>query len=51
MPTNHLLEATASEGDRDTRERLVRWGRLHAVRSALSAVATVIYLVAAQRSL
>jgi Domain of unknown function (DUF1772) len=51
MPTNHLLEATASEGDRDTRERLVRWGRLHAVRSALSAVATVIYLVAAQRNL
>jgi hypothetical protein len=51
MPTNHLLEATASAGDRDTRERLVRWGHLHAVRSALSAVATLIYLVAAQRTL
>ena len=51
MPTNHLLEATASEGDRDTRERLTRWGHLHAVRCALSGIATLIYLVAAQRSL
>ena len=51
MPTNHLLEATPSEGDRNTRERLVRWGHLHAVRSALSAVATLIYLVAAHRGL
>ena len=51
MPTNHLLEATASGGDRDTRERLVRWGHLHAVRSALGATATVVYLIAAQRSL
>jgi hypothetical protein len=50
-PTNHLLEATASGGDRDTRERLTRWGHLHAVRSALSGIATLIYLVAAQRSL
>jgi hypothetical protein len=49
MPTNHLLEATASGGDRDTRERLVRWGHLHAVRSALGAVATVVYLLAAAR--
>ncbi len=51
MPTNHQLEATASGGDRDTRERLTRWGHLHAVRSALSGIATLIYLVAAQRSL
>lgn len=49
MPTNHLLEATASGGDRDTRERLVRWGHLHAVRSALGAAATVVYLIAAAR--
>jgi hypothetical protein len=48
MPTNHLLEATASGGDRDTRERLVRWGHLHAVRSAISAAATVVYLIAAR---
>jgi hypothetical protein len=51
MPTNHLLEATGSGGDGHTRERLTRWGHLHAVRSALGAVATLIYLVAAQRSL
>ena len=51
VPINNLLEATASGGDRDTRERLVRWGHLHAVRSGLSAVATLIYLLAAQRTL
>jgi Domain of unknown function (DUF1772) len=51
MPTNQLLEGTPSGGDRDTRERLVRWGHLHAVRSALGAAATVIYLIAAQRGL
>lgn len=28
MPTNQLLEATASSGDGDSRERLVRWGEL-----------------------
>ncbi len=51
MPTNHLLEATAPGGNRHTRERLTRWGHLDAVRSALSGIATLIYLVAAQRSL
>ena len=51
MPTNRLLESIASVGDRDTREWLVRWGHLHAVRSGLSAVVTLIYLVAAQRAL
>ena len=51
MPTNHQLEATPSGGDRDARERLIRWGHLHAVRSALGGAATVVYLVAAQHSL
>ena len=51
MPINRQLEATTSGGDRDTRERLVRWGHLHAVRSALGGAATVVYLVAAQHSL
>jgi hypothetical protein len=51
MPTNRQLEATASGGDRDTRERLMRWGHLHAVRSALGAAATAVYLIAAQRGL
>jgi hypothetical protein len=51
MPTNRQLEATASGGDRDTRERLMRWGHLHAVRSALGAAATAVYLIAAQHGL
>jgi Domain of unknown function (DUF1772) len=51
MPINRQLEATQSGSDADMRGRLVRWGRLHAVRSALGAVATVFYLIAAQRSL
>ena len=47
MPTNHLLEATPPQGDGETRGRLLRWGRLHAERSGLSGVATVVYLVSA----
>jgi hypothetical protein len=33
MPTNRQLEAAISGSDRETRERLMRWGHLHAVRS------------------
>jgi hypothetical protein len=51
MPTNRQLEATISGGDRETRERLMRWGQLHAVRSALGAAATVVYLISALRGL
>lgn len=45
MPTNHKLLAP----DRDlnsveTRELLVKWGNLHAVRSILSLIALVIYV-------
>lgn len=47
MPTNHLLMATPPAGDDQTRARLVRWGQLHAVRSALGAMATAIFLIAA----
>jgi hypothetical protein len=47
MPTNHRLEATPSEGDDQTRARLVGWGKLHAVRSALGAAATIAYFAAA----
>ena len=51
MPTNLRLMATAPESaDRTTRELLERWGRLHAVRSVLGAIATVLFLVAALRS-
>jgi Domain of unknown function (DUF1772) len=49
MPTNRQLEATPSGGDAHTRGRLVRWGQLHAIRSALGAAATVVYLIAAAR--
>jgi hypothetical protein len=49
MPTNRQLEATPSMGDADTRGHLVRWGQLHAVRSALGALATLVYLTAAAR--
>ncbi len=50
MPTNLRLMATAPESaDNTTRELLERWGRLHAVRSALGATATVLMLLAALR--
>ena len=48
MPVNHRLEASLSTGaSNDTRLLLTRWGRLHAGRSALGAVATSLYLIAA----
>jgi hypothetical protein len=51
MPTNRRLIATAPESaDAATHALLVRWGRLHAVRSALGTIATVLFLVAAARS-
>jgi len=51
MPTNLRLMATAPESaDAVTRSLLERWGRLHAVRSTLGAIATVLLLMAALRS-
>lgn len=45
MPTNQKLLATGRDlSSIGTRQLLVRWGRLHAIRTALSFVATVIYL-------
>jgi hypothetical protein len=50
MPTNRHLLATAPESaDAATRALLERWGRLHAVRSGLGAIATVLFLIAAFR--
>ncbi len=50
MPTNRRLIATAPDSaDVATRALLERWGRLHAVRSALGAIATVLFLAAASR--
>ena len=45
MPTNHKLKAIA-EGDAGpaSRAMLETWGRLHAVRTALGAAATIAYL-------
>jgi Domain of unknown function (DUF1772) len=50
MPTNRQLLATAPESaDAVTRSLLQRWGRLHAVRSGLGAIATMLFLIAAFR--
>jgi len=48
MPTNRRLIATAPDSaDAATRSLLERWGRLHAVRSVLGTIATVLFLLAA----
>lgn len=45
MPTNRLLETTPVEGASAlTRDVVLQWGRLHAVRSALGLCATAAYL-------
>jgi hypothetical protein len=45
MPTNHkLLTPGRDLSSSETRQLLVRWGHLHAVRTALSIAGTVIYL-------
>ncbi len=43
MPTNKLLEDT-DHGTPGTRALIVKWGRLHAVRSGLGALATLAFL-------
>jgi len=45
MPTNHrLLEPGRDLGSTETQALLEKWAKLHAVRSALSLVASVIYV-------
>ena len=45
MPTNHkLLAPNRDVGSAETRQLLIRWGRLHTVRTALSLAGTVLYL-------
>jgi uncharacterized membrane protein len=45
MPTNHKLLATERDAvSAETRALFERWGRLHAVRTVLSLVATVLML-------
>src|SRR5215475_9028510 len=46
MPTNHqLLTPGRDLSSIETRSLLVKWGRLHAVRSVLSLLASIVYLV------
>ena len=45
MPTNHQLLAPGRDlSSNETRSLLEKWGKLHGVRSALSLVASVIYV-------
>jgi hypothetical protein len=45
MPTNKgLLSSSLDKRSEETRKLLDRWNRLHAVRSALSVVALVLFL-------
>jgi hypothetical protein len=45
MPTNRNLLARGRDlASAETRELLVRWGQLHAVRTVLSLAATILYL-------
>lgn len=48
LPTNkQLLAPTLDKSSVHTQELLSRWGRLHAVRSALSTIALIIFLLSA----
>jgi Anthrone oxygenase len=45
MPTNHKLLAPGRDlGSAETRALLERWGSLHAVRTTLSILATLVYM-------
>ena len=46
MPTNHQLLAPGRDlSSTETRSLLEKWGRLHSVRSALSFLGAIVYLV------
>ena len=47
MPTNNILMATdLAAADADTRALIVKWNRLHAVRTVLGALAVLTFLFA-----
>ena len=47
MPTNKALQATDLEGaDLQTRALIVKWNRLHSVRTALGCLGTLAFLIA-----
>jgi hypothetical protein len=49
MPTNHSLLAPGRDlGSAETRALLERWVKLHAIRTALSLLATVVYVWSAE---
>ena len=51
MPTNNELLAPGRDlSSAETRSLLEKWGRLHAVRSALNFLASIVYLVSLTRS-
>ena len=48
MPTNNALMATPiDQAGASSRALMIKWGRLHAVRTALGAAATAVFLWAA----
>jgi Anthrone oxygenase len=50
MPTNNRLMATqVDQAGPESRALIERWGRLHAVRTALGALATAVFLLASLR--
>ena len=51
MPTNRVLLGQGRDlRSEETRGLLVRWGRLHSVRSALSLVSSLLFMVLLQRA-
>lgn len=51
MPTNNQLLAPGRDlSSAETRSLLEKWGRLHAIRSALSLLASIVYLVSLIRT-